>query len=154
MLWKGLMVVTGSESPVRVWCDACHTLTSSLQIVVVLTGSMEPGFWRGDILFLYNPTTPMRTSDVVVYNIDKREIPIVHRTIKVHEQHDGDFLFLTKVGGHSQRTSLAPPHRGTTTTATITAGGSMRLGKSGSHGRASSAAWWDTCQQSGMSPSS
>ena len=32
MIWKGLMVVTGSESP----------------IVVVLSGSMEPAFQRGN----------------------------------------------------------------------------------------------------------
>merc|ERR1719249_547506 len=38
MIWKGLMVVTGSESP----------------IVVVLSGSMEPAFHRGDLLFLTN----------------------------------------------------------------------------------------------------
>jgi hypothetical protein len=35
MIWKSLMVVTNSESPV----------------VVVLSGSMEPAFQRGDILF-------------------------------------------------------------------------------------------------------
>lgn len=34
MIWKGLMVVTGSESP----------------IVVVLSGSMEPAFYR---LFIF-----------------------------------------------------------------------------------------------------
>jgi signal peptidase len=38
MLWKGLMVITGSESPV----------------VVVLSGSMRPAVDRGDILFLNN----------------------------------------------------------------------------------------------------
>lgn len=58
---------------------------------------MEPGFWRGDILFLYNPNTPVQSSDIVVYNIDKREIPIVHRTIKVHDKAADDYLFLTKV---------------------------------------------------------
>ena len=36
MLWKFLMLVTNSESP----------------IVVVLTGSMEPSFYRGDLLFI------------------------------------------------------------------------------------------------------
>ena len=47
MIWKTLMVVTKSESPV----------------VVVLSGSMEPAFQRGDILFLNNQvrtTTTMR----------------------------------------------------------------------------------------------
>jgi len=48
ILWKTLMCITSSESP----------------IVVVLTGSMEPGFQKG------------------------KAIPIVHRVIKVHERHD------------------------------------------------------------------
>eukprot|EP01084_Bolivina_argentea_P069500 126455_1 len=39
MIWKSLMLVTGSESPV----------------VVVLSGSMEPTMWRGDILALWMP---------------------------------------------------------------------------------------------------
>ncbi|RXH88499.1 hypothetical protein DVH24_000098 [Malus domestica] len=57
IIWKALMCVTGSESPV----------------VVVLSGSMEPGFKRG------------------------REIPIVHRVIKVHERKDtGEVDVLTK----------------------------------------------------------
>ena len=42
MLWKGLMVITGSESPV----------------VVVLSGSMRPAVDRGDILFLNNHVRP------------------------------------------------------------------------------------------------
>ncbi|CAM8953360.1 unnamed protein product [Rhodiola kirilowii] len=57
IIWKALMCFTGSESPV----------------VVVLSGSMEPGFKRG------------------------REIPIVHRVIKVHERKDtGEVDVLTK----------------------------------------------------------
>ncbi|CAD6270435.1 unnamed protein product [Miscanthus lutarioriparius] len=72
IIWKGLIVVTGSESPV----------------VVVLSGSMEPGFKRGDILFLHMSKGPIRTGEIVVFNIDGREIPIVHRVIKVHERQD------------------------------------------------------------------
>merc|ERR1712217_309553 len=66
MLWKGLMCVTKSESPV----------------VVVLSGSMEPGFHRGDILFLtLYDEDPIVPGDVVVFQIDGRDIPIVHRTV-------------------------------------------------------------------------
>nr|CAD2127627.1 unnamed protein product [Meloidogyne enterolobii] len=68
MIWKGLMVITGSESP----------------IVVVLSGSMEPAFFRGDLLML--------TNDVD----DPIHIPIVHRVIKVHEKDKDDTKFLTK----------------------------------------------------------
>lgn len=38
MLWKGLSLASNSPSP----------------IVVVLSGSMEPAFWRGDLLVLWN----------------------------------------------------------------------------------------------------
>merc|ERR1712083_1210176 len=81
MIWKGLMVVTGSESPV----------------VVVLSGSMEPGFQRGDILFLtlYHQD-PIVPGDVVVFQIEGRDIPIVHRTMNVHEKADGTIAVLTK----------------------------------------------------------
>ncbi|XP_006648162.1 signal peptidase complex catalytic subunit SEC11C-like isoform X1 [Oryza brachyantha] len=71
IIWKGLVVMTGSESPV----------------VVVLSESMEPGFERGDILFLHMTKDPIRTGEIVVYN-DGREIPIVHRVIEVHERRD------------------------------------------------------------------
>ncbi|CAN6932929.1 unnamed protein product, partial [Brassica oleracea var. botrytis] len=70
IIWKALMCVTGSESPV----------------VVVLSGSMEPGFKRGDILFLHMSKDPIRAGEIVVFNVDGRDIPIVHRVIKVHER--------------------------------------------------------------------
>ncbi|POI28424.1 hypothetical protein CIB84_007826, partial [Bambusicola thoracicus] len=90
MIWKGLMVVTGSESP----------------IVVVLSGSMEPAFHRGDLLFLTNRIEdPIRVGEIVVFRIEGREIPIVHRVLKIHEKpalrrelnrQNGDIKFLTK----------------------------------------------------------
>uniref|UniRef100_A0A453M5K8 signal peptidase I n=4 Tax=Triticinae TaxID=1648030 RepID=A0A453M5K8_AEGTS len=81
IIWKGLIVATGSESPV----------------VVVLSGSMEPGFKRGDILFLRMSKEPIRTGEIVVFNVDGREIPIVHRVIKVHErQESAEVDILTK----------------------------------------------------------
>uniref|UniRef100_A0A0D6R9K7 Signal peptidase complex catalytic subunit SEC11 n=1 Tax=Araucaria cunninghamii TaxID=56994 RepID=A0A0D6R9K7_ARACU len=70
IIWKTLMCITGSESPV----------------VVVLTGSMEPGFKRGDILFLHMSKAPIRAGEIVVFHVEGRDIPIVHRVIKVHER--------------------------------------------------------------------
>lgn len=67
---QGLMVITESESPV----------------VVVLSGSMEPAFHRGDILFLHMGFTPFRAGDIVVFKVADREIPIVHRVIKVERE--------------------------------------------------------------------
>ncbi|CAG7877460.1 unnamed protein product [Brassica rapa] len=70
IIWKAMMCVTGTESPV----------------VVVLSGSMEPGFQRGDILLLRMTKDPIRTGEIVVFKIDGRDIPIVHRVIEVHER--------------------------------------------------------------------
>eukprot|EP00051_Salpingoeca_urceolata_P029721 m.7223 g.7223 ORF g.7223 m.7223 type:complete len:188 (+) comp2862_c0_seq2:217-780(+) len=82
MIWKGLMVATGSESP----------------IVVVLSGSMEPAFQRGDLLFLTNDMSdPIRVGEIVVFKVTGRDIPIVHRVLKLHEDRkSGKIKFLTK----------------------------------------------------------
>jgi len=50
---------------------------------------MEPAFQRGDILFLTNHDDPIRAGEIVVFKIKDRDIPIVHRVMKVHEKHDG-----------------------------------------------------------------
>jgi signal peptidase I len=81
MIWKGLMFVTKSESPV----------------VVVLSGSMEPAFQRGDILFLNNQDDPIRVGEIVVFKIKDRDIPIVHRVMKVYEDKEtGEVEVVTK----------------------------------------------------------
>ncbi|TKY73189.1 Signal peptidase complex catalytic subunit SEC11C [Spatholobus suberectus] len=85
VIWKGLMCVTGSESPV----------------VVVLSGSMEPGFQRGDILFLHMSKDPIRAGDIVVFNIDGRDIPIVHRAIEVHERQVTEETYILTKGDNN-----------------------------------------------------
>ncbi|KAL1953181.1 hypothetical protein VTO42DRAFT_3416 [Malbranchea cinnamomea] len=66
MLWKGLSVATNSSSP----------------IVVVLSGSMEPAFQRGDLLFLWNRAPRAEVGEIVVYNVRGKDIPIVHRVVR------------------------------------------------------------------------
>lgn len=56
---------------------------------MVCSGSMEPAFQRGDILFLTNQDDPIRVGEIVVFKIKDRDIPIVHRVMKVHEKADG-----------------------------------------------------------------
>jgi len=85
MIWKGLMVVTGSESP----------------IVVVLSGSMEPAFHRGDLLFLTNTEDRIEVGEIVVFKVEGRDIPIVHRVLKLHEKSNGTVKFLTKGDNNS-----------------------------------------------------
>ena len=54
----------------------------------MLSGSMEPAFQRGDILFLTNYDDPFRVGEIVLFKIKEKEIPIVHRIIKIHERPD------------------------------------------------------------------
>ena len=72
MLWKSLSVITDSPSP----------------IVVVLSGSMEPAFQRGDLLFLWNRDKQAEVGEIVVYNVKGKDIPIVHRIVRKHPSTD------------------------------------------------------------------
>ena len=61
--------------------------TTDGDFVFSSSGSMEPAFHRGDLLFLTNfREDPIRAGEIVVFKVEGRDIPIVHRVIKVHEK--------------------------------------------------------------------
>eukprot|EP00915_Cephaloidophora_sp_WS-2016_P003197 GHVH01004316.1.p1 GENE.GHVH01004316.1~~GHVH01004316.1.p1 ORF type:complete len:185 (+),score=26.17 GHVH01004316.1:67-621(+) len=78
--WRLLMCVLNTEAPV----------------VVVLSGSMEPAMFRGDMTALYTPSDGFQTGDIVVFNFGEREIPIIHRVVTKHIDHAGEVYYLTK----------------------------------------------------------
>jgi len=108
MIWKGLSVAANSPSP----------------IVVVLSGSMEPAFQRGDLLFLWNRNLEMnhvagppvaaqagfpgtQVGEIVVYNVVGKEIPIVHRVVRRHKGSKTPLNLLTKGdNNHADDTEL------------------------------------------------
>lgn len=47
---------------------------------------METAVYRGDILFLNNADDPIEVGEIVVFKLAGRDIPIVHRVLKVHEK--------------------------------------------------------------------
>lgn len=50
------------------------------------SGSMEPAFYRGDLLFLTNPPNARyQTGDITVYKVPNADIPIVHRVLETHD---------------------------------------------------------------------
>ena len=75
-------------------CVLSRTINSLL--IHDCSGSMMPAFQRGDILFLNNYNDPIRVGEIVVFKIKDRDIPIVHRVLKVHEKEDGEVEILTK----------------------------------------------------------
>ena len=103
MIWKTLMVVTHSESPVVVvlrcvldarpprvrcrWLGCLRRCSRTRVCVTIRSGSMKPAFQRGDILFLNNQQDdPIRVGEIVVFKVRGRDIPIVHRVLNVHER--------------------------------------------------------------------
>lgn len=84
MMWKGLSVLSNSSSP----------------IVVVLSGSMEPAFQRGDLLFLWNRTPRTELGEVVVYNVRGKDIPIVHRVVRTFPEVEGKAKKVKEVTGY------------------------------------------------------
>lgn len=85
MVWQALQQFTASESPV----------------VVVLSGSMEPAFFRGDILFLNHWKEQFNAADIPVFTVEGRGIPIVHRMVNTHYTADGKASILTKGDNNS-----------------------------------------------------
>ncbi|CAL5074804.1 unnamed protein product [Urochloa decumbens] len=69
---------------------------------VVVSGSMEPAFKRGDLLLFRKMSDgrsdPIRAGDIVLYEPAYGDIPVVHRIIKVHERREegGGADILTK----------------------------------------------------------
>ncbi|KAI3924039.1 hypothetical protein MKW92_053007 [Papaver armeniacum] len=87
IIWKIVLCVTGSESPV----------------VVDFSFSMEPGFKRGDMLFLHMNEALIRAGEIVVFYIEGFKVPVVHRVIEVHEKRDtGEVNVLTKGDSNAQ----------------------------------------------------
>ena len=88
-IWKSLGLVSGSESP----------------IVVVLSGSMEPAYYRGDLLFLTRYNTRIEKGEVVVYSMPMKQIPIVHRVLNAHQKKEdtyNSYTLLTKGDANSK----------------------------------------------------
>eukprot|EP00731_Ephydatia_muelleri_P017126 Em0010g224a len=58
---------------------------------------MEPAFYRGDLLFLTNyQNESIKAGEILVFKVKGRDIPIVHRVIKFHQNPTGDVKLLTK----------------------------------------------------------
>merc|ERR1712137_109755 len=72
-------------SALIIWKTLCLFLFSESPIVVVLSESMSPGFERGDILLLNMEPGPLKNGEIVVFNVDGRTIPIVHRILRTHD---------------------------------------------------------------------
>ncbi|XP_065221699.1 signal peptidase complex catalytic subunit SEC11A-like [Planococcus citri] len=73
ILWKILITATNCTNP----------------IVVVVSGSMEPAYYRGDLLFVtHYDDQPVRIGDVIIFSVKTHPNRLVHRVIKLHQSTD------------------------------------------------------------------
>jgi signal peptidase len=72
MAWRALSLITGSPHP----------------IIVVISESMAPAFHRGDVCLLWNHGASINVGDIPVVWFEGRELPMVHRVIESHWQHE------------------------------------------------------------------
>ncbi len=65
-------------------------LTTDMPVVAVESNSMVPVFYKGDILVLKGMAPEdLQVGDVIVYSVAGRDVPVVHRIVKINP--DGSF---------------------------------------------------------------
>ena len=65
-------------------------LSTDMPVVAVESNSMVPVFYKGDILILKGvPEGDLKVGDIVVYSVEGRSVPIVHRIVKMNP--DGSY---------------------------------------------------------------
>ncbi len=65
-------------------------LSTDMPVVAVESNSMVPVFYKGDILVLQGDApSDYAVGDVIVYSVEGRSVPIVHRIVKINP--DGSY---------------------------------------------------------------
>ncbi|MBM6386425.1 MAG: S26 family signal peptidase [Paenibacillus sp.] len=58
---------------------------------------MRPAFDRGDLLFLSLPKNdPVEINDICVFKLPGRDIPIVHRVLKIRKEYIYMYIYISK----------------------------------------------------------
>ncbi len=95
-VWNIGKIVTNTESP----------------IVVVLTGSMEPAFFRGDLLLVTHFPEDLYMGDIIVFKVPNQPIPIVHRAmiIQIHQEQQSEPRYQLSIIDQVQKALLKQPY--------------------------------------------
>lgn len=80
---KALKILLVPATIYMVWKTASMVSDSRYPIVVVVSGSMEPAFSRGDLLLLSNRKHIIEAGDIPVCWFPGNSLPMVHRAISV-----------------------------------------------------------------------
>jgi len=97
---EGKEIIEGIVIAVVLYLVISLTMSYALKVenpvAVVISGSMEPVYYRGDIIVIKGTdSSNIQVRDIVVYKRPYQDIPIVHRAINIIEE-DGVLYFVTK----------------------------------------------------------
>lgn len=93
LAYRALKFAMSLSTAFMTWSLFKVLLNNDMPVMVVLTGSMEPGFQRGDIAAAYTADAnhAMHPGDIVIYKLEGRKIPIVHRVLERRTINDSWF---------------------------------------------------------------
>jgi signal peptidase len=82
-------------------------------IMAVVSNSMVPAFYRGDLIVVKGlDCQEIEVDDIIVYHNQIKQIPIVHRIVEITEDSQDGMTFITKGDNNAhtdQRTGISPP---------------------------------------------
>ncbi len=82
----------------------------ALHLNVVVSGSMEPVFYRGDVVIIENTNflgfneidaESIKVGDIIIYDATWFSEPVIHRIISIQQGPDGKKYFVTKGDNNS-----------------------------------------------------
>ncbi len=74
---------------------------------VVVSGSMEPVMYRGDIVIIDNNPSTIHVGDIIVYKATWVNEDVIHRVIAIGEDSNGNTVVVTK-GDNNKAPDPAP----------------------------------------------
>jgi signal peptidase len=74
---------------------------------VVVSGSMEPVLYRGDIVIIDTNPSTVQVGDIVVYQATWFPQPVIHRVTKIGQDQSGNTVMITK-GDNNAAPDQAP----------------------------------------------
>ncbi|MCK5022945.1 MAG: signal peptidase I [Candidatus Aenigmarchaeota archaeon] len=91
-----------------------QALSTGMPVVAVESNSMVPTFYQGDILIIHGARNPsdytdmLKIGDIIVFSVDGREIPIVHRIIEINPDNSYQTKGDASTGQHSFEKHINP----------------------------------------------
>ena len=110
-----IYIVIGLVAAFTINTGLAFAFDTSKPVMAVVSGSMEPTFYKGDLIVSKGvPPGTLEVGDVIVYNNPIRGIDVVHRIVDIEER--GHHIYFITKGDNNltnpepdQVSGLAPP---------------------------------------------